>query len=210
MVSTKYKFVFVHIYKNGGSSIRSALSEYSDDRTRDYVLDKAHTVVKRITGIDVSILKSLQKYPNHISAKNLYGILEEPESYFKFAFVRNPWDAQVSHYHYGKRAFWGPEYKIYRSLSNFEEYMEWRSKVGQKTQKSFIYDNDECLVDFVGKYENLSEDFEQICSHLSLQASLPTLNVSKRDSYKNYYSDKTRQQVAELFKDDIEAFGYSY
>jgi len=202
--------VFIHIYKNGGSSIRRALAPYSDERKSDYALDKLHTLLRRTIGWDLKYLKDMQKYPNHFSAHDLPEIIADHKSYFKFAIVRNPWDAQVSHYHYGKRNIWLAEHKIYRKFQSFEQYIEWRQHVGQRSQKSFIYSADKSLVDFIGRYENLDEDFQSICKRIKVQASLPAINVSKRDHYHSYYNDKTRKIVEQMFQEDIDTFGYTF
>lgn len=210
LISVQHKFVFIHIYKNGGSSVRDALAPYCENIRRDRVLHCAHTALNKIMRLDSKLLREAQSVPNHFSAKDLHNYVDDPSGFYKFAFVRNPWDAQVSHYLYGRRTFWSPQYKIYRNLRTFEEYIYWRMQVGQKTQKSFIYDGDNCLVDFVGKLENINDDFRQICDHLEIEASLGKVNFSERSTYSSYYNAKTAQIVEKLFTADIEMFGYEF
>ncbi len=68
----------------------------------------------------------------------------------------------------------------------------------------------EVIVDFVGRFENLADDFAYICQYLGLQATMPYLNKSKHSSYQSYYDKDTRDLISEYFKDDIALFGYDF
>jgi hypothetical protein len=65
-------------------------------------------------------------------------------------------------------------------------------------------------IDFVGKFESINEDFEQIKNAIGLDAELAHLNASKRAGYQTYYDDETREIVAQWFREDIEAVGYYF
>ena len=98
-----------------------------------------------------------------------------------------------------------------RGEMSFEDYIEWRVKEDLHLQSSFIFDTDGTqLVDYVGRFENLSEDLAQVCATIGLDTSLPHENASKRSKYQDYYNDHTRDLVAEAFAADIEAFGYEF
>jgi hypothetical protein len=66
------------------------------------------------------------------------------------------------------------------------------------------------LVDFVGAYENLEEDFDEITRILGIRAVLPHVNRSAHRDYRDHYNDRTRAVVAEHFRPDIERFAYSF
>ena len=100
LISYSHNFIFIHVYKVAGSSIRKALRKYEPVPFR----------LKRIAGISLKKLGILnaekqfnfKNYETHITAKELRERLPEKiyNSFFKFALVRNPWDWQVSLYHF--------------------------------------------------------------------------------------------------------------
>lgn len=66
------------------------------------------------------------------------------------------------------------------------------------------------IIDFIGRFENLEQDFQIICTRLNIKAVLPHLNKSERDHYRHYYDDQTREIVAQWFKIDIQEFDYKF
>ncbi len=78
-------------------------------------------------------------------------------------------------------------------------------------QIDWLCDSDgKLLVDFVGKVENLDEDFTYICRKIGIDRRLEHRNKSERGDYRDYYDDETRQIVADVFARSIEAFGYKF
>ena len=66
-------------------------------------------------------------------------------------------------------------------------------------------------VDYILKFENLSEDFEKICEILNLECELGFHNVNKnRNKYQDYYDDDTRIIIENFFKSDINKFNYKF
>jgi hypothetical protein len=66
------------------------------------------------------------------------------------------------------------------------------------------------IVDFIGRYERLTQDFQHICDVLELDTALPHKNPSSRRDYRTYYNEKSRRLVEEHFKEDIDFFGYTF
>ena len=144
------------------------------------------------------------------------------EEYYKFAFVRNPYDRCVSQYVYMKgrrdlREFIGLDandsFNRYLSLIQKKEHVQWIP------QYKFIYDdNGRLLVDFVGKLENFREDVYKVLDAINYRrkvlgvntAMIPHLNKGKRRQYWRYYDDEDREMVEALYGKDLEIFGYRF
>jgi tRNA A22 N-methylase len=67
-------------------------------------------------------------------------------------------------------------------------------------------------LDFIGRFENLLEDFGKVCSILNCKNKLPHSQYNKKTPkrYTEYYNDETQQIVAEKYAKDIEHFGYKF
>jgi len=67
------------------------------------------------------------------------------------------------------------------------------------------------LVDFVGRFERLQGDFGKVCVRLGLPVrELPKLNGSHHRPYRDCYDDETRAIVAALSQPDVAAFGCTF
>lgn len=202
LVSHSHKFIFLHNPKVAGSSIRNVLSKYAEQPSQ-------HLIDRLLIKLG---LKERPLYSHHLRARIVKERLPQHiyDEYFKFAFVRNPWDLQVSLYYYMLKSGL-PEHQHVRQMKSFEQYLEWRVQHRLRLQKDFITDEDgKVIVDFIGKFENLEEDFNFVCKTLDIDESLPHLNKSKHFSYQQHYNDYTRQLVEEHFKQDIDFFGYTF
>lgn len=173
MISHHHKCVFIHIPKNAGQSIEHVFFDLLGltYETRAPLLmmpnDKPELGPPRLAHL---------KWHEYVGCK--YMPQEQFDSYFKFAFVRNPWDRAVSIYKY---------YKFHKKCS-YSDFVEknlgdwmWRDKqwfVGP--QMDFICDEDGALkVDFLGRFERLNSDFKQVCVEIGLPPiDLPHVNLS--------------------------------
>lgn len=65
--------------------------------------------------------------------------------------------------------------------------------------------------DFVGRFENLQKDFDQICDMIGLKRrEVPHINSSQRPGYREFYDCETAAAVTKWFLPDIEGFGYDF
>ena len=215
LLSHKYNFLFVHIAKTGGTSVRAALQNL---RWRDpyYLPQFIASKMSGLVGHKVGI-----KMPRHskvICAKEML-----PHDYFqqlyKFAFVRNPWDLQVSSFHHIRRE----RPQLMQGITDFETFLKWKLNPERpyqyhidtsiEQQSDYLIDlQGKVIVDFIGHYENLQDDFDTACKQIGIkQIALPhKRKASDRSEYKKYYNDETAELVAQHFKRDIEILGYSF
>jgi len=210
----KKNIIFVHVPKTGGGTIENMiLQHYFQGRDVDIVFErkKIHSLNKTWT----------QHHTIHdiIKSRGVY----RPEDYYKFAFVRNPWDRAVSEYFYIKNhggcACRGNIRKIPKS---FEDYIlnnfkcSWRNHIEE--QYNFIYDkyNKQC-VDYIGRFEDFTGSVQKIFNILKIyDANIPNINQSRNlkqkilKPYWFFYNNKTRSIIEEIYARDIEAFNYKF
>ncbi|MEC4895501.1 MAG: sulfotransferase family 2 domain-containing protein [Oscillatoria sp. PMC 1051.18] len=216
LISYQKKFIFFHVTKAAGTSVKKALKPYSQEPEKFKIPRPAPTINNQPNPFYEMWLSALW----HAKARDAKKELSEEiyNKFYKFAFVRNPWDWQVSYYHFILKETTHIRHELVKSMSGFEEYLEWViatknpfPKGATKLQKDIITDyNGNIIVDFVGRYETLAADFNYVCQSLNLDVSLPHLNKSTHRDYKSYYTEKTKQLVAEHFQADIDLFGYTF
>lgn len=127
-------------------------------------------------------------------------------SYYKFAFERNPWDRQVSFYFYKTRGKDSPV--------TFDQFLKNKTKAYVGNYDIYAIDG-EIAVDFVGLYENVNADFKKALKDIGIKdkINLPKANVSlKKDKrgYRQRFTDQTRDMMADWYASDISAFGYKF
>ena len=206
LISEKHRFIFIHIYKNAGSSITEALKPLIAKEWRWKINLILHKL--KVSALD------LQPFPTHVNTQEVIDQLGKDifDSYFSFAIVRNPWDWQVSLFKYMQKEEGHHQHELANKFQCFDQYIEWRCAEDVRFQKDFIYSSEgELLVDFVGRFENLEQDFTEICQRIGIPSiQLPRINVSNTKPYRDFYNDKTREMVRATFEPDISLFNYSF
>lgn len=135
-------------------------------------------------------------------------------NYFKFCFVRNPYERLVSDY------LWRQRVTDDRTIS-FAGFVNRIAEGRYGGLVSERFDNwpmytieDEIAVDEVYRYENLRPDLASACRRIGIDSSLDSLGQAKRAqapyNYRDFYDSVTRNQVARLFAREIKAFGYVF
>lgn len=210
LISYTHKFIFIHTYKVAGSSIAKALSKYAYNPSGKILLDR---ISAKLGAKPPGSYSKSGDFPVHVKASVLKEKLPPDiyNSFFKFAFVRNPWDWQVSLYHYMTQDKTHFQHELIKQQGSFKGYIRWLSSQGMQQQKPVMTNKQgEVIVDFIGRYENLQEDFQHICKTLNVEAFLPHIRKSNHHDYRLYYDDETRRLVAEGSKEDIEFFNYTF
>jgi hypothetical protein len=202
-------FLFVHIDKAAGSSIAVALQP---DGWR-----RRHTRWRRrlmwLGPLNRIGFYRVMEFPAHAYASVAKRCLPPGvyDNLFKFAFVRNPWDRLVSRYSYLLKVKNHPRHKFIQQMKSFDEYVTWEIERAKFFQHTYVTGPDgKLIVDFIGHYERLQEDFAKVSAGLGIKAELPRINSSSHRDYRSYYTLETRRQVGEFFKRDCELFGYDF
>jgi len=198
MISHKHKFLYIHIPKCGGVSIKNALKNNEVKR------DLLH---------------------NDLNNKRLIKQEDKLKKYFKFSFVRNPWDRMISLYHYfsqfkESRVFYSDNINIIKKTQDMSFLDFCTKKNWQKMHNGFHFkpmtdwisnDSGSLSLDYIGRVESLQKDFDIICDKIGIpHQELPRKNKSKHKHYTEYYDDETKQIVAEKYAKDIKHFGYKF
>jgi hypothetical protein len=194
IISPKYKFVFILNEKTGCTSIYNVLKNI-DDR-------------KKIVGEIVPKDHNNYLYSKHTSCSEFQNNHSDFNDYFKFAFVRNPWDRVVSWYNFSMKIKNPDKDRIITGKDFLSFILEFQNIWGNESQNQ--YEFTKCC-DFIGRYENLQNDFNIICDKIGIpQQKLPHKNKTKHKHYTEYYDEETKQIIAEVFAKDIEYFGYKF
>lgn len=212
-------YIFIWIPKSAGTSVVTALQR--SDRMLDV---KYRRYLDGFGGGNRGITLRHRK----ISYMVRGGYLDKAwvREAFKFAFVRNPWDRMVSLYHYwhvvpesrsGVQALVQPLgfKEVCQKLSGADlgrprgcNLMSFNMALPQTT---WLFERGRKQADFIGRFENIEEDFGKVCKAIGVKASLPRLNVSaNRKGYREYYDDESREIIGRMYADDIRMFGYEF
>jgi len=147
----------------------------------------------------------------------------EFEAYFKFTFIRNPWDRLVSAYEFLRTGVSPSEYdwemsEKLQSLGDFRSFVYWvrdtNAGEGMHLLPQYHYvrtKDDEMGMDFIGRFESFSRDFSKVAERLGIDARLPHLNAApSRYGYQQYFDSELVDIVGEVYRRDIELFGYDF
>ncbi len=204
MISYKHKFIFIHVPKNAGTSVRRAIRP--ELRTP---MQRLRDALGRPFG---SMPYHHSRYPPHSKAQEYERALgaQTFASFRKFAVVRNPWDWHVSLFAYMQQTPNHYQFELVKDFS-FDDYVQWRCDEDPTHQMLYLLDSSgaNCVTD-LARFESLSEDFNTFMHSVGIEARLPHRNKSNHRPYQEYYSDKNVEMIAKISQPDIDAFGYQF
>lgn len=184
------EFMYVHIPKCAGTSLRTALG-YSVDFNQ-------HFTARR--------------------HRQIFGV-ERWNQMFTFTVIRNPWDHAVSWFYYARQNKEGgyEKYSFDEWLRSGLPHWWNRDWCGlgvpndPMNQLLYIQDREgRDLVDRIYRFEELEKAVDSLSGQLGLEIALPFRNKSERPKYRHCYTPFTRELIAERYADFITRFGYSF
>ena len=205
IISARHKFIFVAIPKTGTHSVRQALREHMGPQD----LEQVGLFVQK--KFPIPELAALQH--GHLSLVQVEPFLrpEEFGGFFKFAFVRNPFDRFVSYCAFMTRAEGHFERDPKTIMRHFVANPPWGHILFQP-QHSFVSGADGALLtDYVGRVEEMQQSYDEIAARIDIpSATLERVNSSNRRKYRDYYDEGLSDGVAKLYARDLELFGYQF
>jgi hypothetical protein len=211
IVSHKYKFIFIHIPKTGGTSIERWFGRHAGEDDHVYETDT---------------------FKKHLSARMMkeqfseLGWEDKWDEYFKFVIIRNPWDIIHSDYYFVKSIseqivqryyVLEPDSHVGTFKEKWVEKCKWiqdNNPTFEEFFRRFYYNNHNIsffqqyardgmgndLVDFVCNQETLDKDFSVVCKKLGIDDDiLPLCNVTQdhmgglsRPPYQSEYGTKVQ------------------
>lgn len=139
------------------------------------------------------------------------------DGYFKFAFVRNPWDRLVSCWKNkvidaNSFRFSDAQLLEMQSFKNFVKFVgnQDLAKCNHhyRLQSKLIDMNN---VDFIGRFERFEEGLTKVTEKIGIEYTKTHQNMSKnKTGYMQYYDDRLQQKVADLYRRDIDMFQYEF
>ena len=187
------KVIFLHIPKTGGTAIKRLLN------------------IRNLDDPNPAIRPSLQHLTCTLLRQKMGN--DKYDQFYKFTFIRNPWARMVSEY------FWRKGMQNRQSLGTFGEFVAHAHKLvsekcyyEHKFGDHFIPQTDYTLdVDDVFRFEQYGHGVQAVAEKLGLN---PVVISSKKakpsDKYWEFYDNKSRATIHDLYRTEIEEFDYSF
>lgn len=220
IISHRLKYVFIHIPKTGGTSIRHILThnnKFSCDVAAHWhgITEEQFEAFPRVSR-ELKTHCGVKRAKEYFDENNL-----DWDSYFKFSFMRNPYDLNVSNYHYlhqviaKKEKPTESEEKTHKNSSSFADYVNDLERSKRGRQANFICDEGEVKVDFIGKLETMELDWKRIVDTIlpkelitEKEYKIPYLNKTKHKHFSEYYTPELKGLVNEACEKDFKVGGY--
>ena len=206
IISHRHRFIFTAIPKTGTHSVRQALREHMGPEDHEQV---RLFVEKRLPYPELARIGH-----GHISLAELRPVLGEEAfaSYFKFEFVRNPFDRFVSYCAFATSREGSFARDPKAVMRHFLFTAPPTHHMVFRPQHSFMTDADgKLLTDEIGRVEEMQPSYDAICTRIGIPSTpLGRVNSSRHEDYRSYYDDQLIDGVKRIYGRDLELFGYEF
>ena len=210
------KAIFIHVHKTGGTYLSYMLHKYYGFKNYylrrpdhdSFCLNKKKTTKyinyeNRIHGVLIYYKTSPQLN------KKMGMNLEKWNSYYKFCFIRNPYDKIISAWnHINRYKIPFNNYLNLRNICNDVEYMH----MFLPQVRNIINQKGNIDINFIGKFENLEEDFHTILRNIGIKNIIHDVNkqMNKREhlDFYEYYNQEILDKVNRLLVEDFKKLDY--
>jgi hypothetical protein len=205
IISAQHRFIFAAIPKTGTHAVRQALREHMGPQD----LEQVGLFVNRKLPIpDLARIGH-----GHLSLQQVrpYFRPEDFQGFFKFAFVRNPFDRFISYCAFMTREGGQFEQNPKNVMRHFIDNPPWQHILFQP-QHALVTDPDGTLLtDYLGRVEEMQRSYDEATRRIGIPSRpLDRVNASSRKDYRDYYDQPLIDGVAKLYARDLELFGYEF
>lgn len=213
----KRKVLFLHIPRTGGTTIEHNLGNRNNNQLFGFYKNKwakQHLTLEQL--VKFNFLKE-----------------NEIDDYFKFSFVRNPWDKLASSYRFKYHQLCNSYedflLRVKKIVQEFEETNDFitnkntwniqkndrlnKSEVQLRPQYHFTHYKGEKISDFIGKFENYTTDIHKLGKKINLNFNLEKQwnKSGKKWINSNFYKNsKNVDLIYDIYEKDIEIFDFKY
>jgi hypothetical protein len=190
LLSTTNNFVFWHIPKTAGISIRATLEPYATTSAKDYI----------------SVVNSIVD-PLHINQQDFLNlnIGSIPNNYFEFVVVRNPLDRLVSMYNYGNNP------ARFGSFSNFAQRVAMHYH--HRTMSNFYNSQLDWITNpitdqiHIFRFENLDNELTNLCTKINVDKQ-PLVHYNKSVNVAERLSAREIEFCKDFLAEEYEVLNY--
>lgn len=213
MISHKHKCIFVHIPKTAGMSINS----FFHPGVKFHYANPDYT---RLFGWCPKRKIHMQHATSSQLVETELITEEQWKSYYKFTFVRNPWDRAYSDY------LWVQGFSGVKG--NFKQYItksgEFKKIFTNNSSDKYLGDHlisqtdffdlqGHYELDFVGRFENFAADILQILISLKITEDFKIFqnrSDKRLNDYSKFYTNTNMKLVESKYRADIDKLGYKF
>ena len=195
-IKNQKRFIFISNAKCASTSVEAVLEKHS------------HIVIKDPPYLKhMSYLEMVDNFDFLFSKEGF-----EPNTFYKFAIIREPIDWVISWFNYRSREeLKNPAHKdrgTYLGNITFDEYIEHIDKDWITNQSyRFVDRQGKNVMDFMIRYENLEKDFQYVMSQIGIEEKIIIPHKNKSSNIritKKDVSKETKEKIKVFFHKDYE------